>query len=145
MSDIEVGFHLPRDYFEYAHEAWNKMRATEDFNPDRYAEWPQDGRSHIRSQLLWDFYSLLNHDIAGYDKRAWPEEGSTTEEREVYAFVKEKNFEELSPEELEELDALAMLLSSDSGIEELEPFYRDSETLQIPTMATDPYSYLSVP
>lgn len=65
MSGIELGHVLPRRYFEYSYESWQKMRIEADFNPDQYAEWPQDGRSHIRSQLLWDFYSLLNHDSAG--------------------------------------------------------------------------------
>ena len=119
------------------------MRTDENFTPDQYAEGPQDGRSHIRSQLLWDYYSLLNHDIAGYDKTAWSTENSTTAERDVYAFVKEKNYEELSSRELTELDALADLLSRDPGPEALKAFYQDSETLRIPRIETDPYSFLT--
>lgn len=143
MSDIDVGFNLPRRYFEYAFESWKKMRTGGDFNPDQYAESPQDGRSHIRSQLLWDFYSLLNHDIAGFDVTAWPKTDSTTAERAAYAFLKERTYEELSARELEELDALAELLSRDPVIEDLISFYRDSETLRIATIETDPYSYLT--
>jgi len=144
MSDIDVGFHLPRRHFEFAFEAWQKMRsAGQSFNPAQYAEWPQDGRSHIRSQLLWDFYSLLNHDIAGYDTTAWPEEGDTTPEREVYAFIKERNYEDLSQGELAELDGLAELLSRDPGISVLVTFYKTSKTLQISTISTDPYSFVA--
>lgn len=141
MSDIDVGFHLPRRYFEHAHESWRKMRTTEDFNPDQYAEWPQDGRSHIRSQLLWDFYSLLNHDIAGYDQTAWTNEDTTTAERYVYAFIKETKFEDVSSGELAELDAVAELLSEDPGVDELVAFYLDSEHLRITTIDADAYSF----
>ena len=142
MSDIDVGFHLPRRHFEFAWEAWQKMRSATDFNPDRYTEYPQDGRSHIRSQLLWDFYSLLNHDIAGYDNNAWPDDDSTTPERQTYAFVKETEYEKLSPEDLAQLDELAVLLARDPGIEELVAFYRDHPGLHIPTIGADPYSFV---
>jgi hypothetical protein len=140
MSDIEVGYHLPRRHFEYAHEAWQKMRTVAEFNPDQYAEWPQDGRSHIRAQLLWDFYSLLNHDIAGHDKSAWTEKDGTTAERDVYAFVKETEFEDVAAEELAELDSLAQLLSQDPDIDTLVAFYRDSQHLRVATLDRDAYS-----
>ena len=93
--------------------------------------------------MLWDFYSLLNHDIAGYDKTAWPEEGDTTPEREVYAFVKERKYEALSQGELAELDRLAELLSRDPGISELVAFYETSETVQISTAGRDPHSFVA--
>ncbi|MCK4776173.1 MAG: hypothetical protein KAT30_15365, partial [Candidatus Krumholzibacteria bacterium] len=35
-SGIKVGFHLPGEYFEYAFEAWKKMRKDKNFNPDQY-------------------------------------------------------------------------------------------------------------
>jgi len=144
MSDIDVGFHLPREHFEFAWEAWQKMRgAGESFNPDQYAEWPQDGRSHVRSQLLWDFYSLLNHDIAGYDKSAWPDEGATTPERDVYTFVKETKYENVSEGALAELDALAELLSHNPGVEDLVAFYRASDSLVITTIRADPRSFVA--
>jgi hypothetical protein len=91
--------------------------------------------------MLWDFYSLLNHDIAGYDKSAWPDDDSTTAERDAYAFVKEKKFEDVSPEELAELDALARLLSKDPAVDELVEFYRNSKTLRLPTIDSDAYSF----
>jgi hypothetical protein len=141
MSGIDVGFHLPRRYFEYAYESWQKMRNAEDFNPDQYAEWPQDGRSHIRGQLLWDFYSLMNHDIAGYDKTVWPDDGVATAERDVYVFVKETKYEDVTPQELAELDALASLLSADPGVDELTAFYRNSRYLRVATIEADAYSF----
>jgi len=143
MSGIKVTYHLPRRHFEYAFESWMKMRTDPGFNPDQYAEWPQDGYSHIRSQLLWDFYSLLNHDIAGYDNSQWPEEGELTDERRTYAFVKERQWEDLSPSELHELDALAELLATDPSIDELVSFYRSSPALQFASIEADPYSFLN--
>jgi hypothetical protein len=144
MSDIEVSPHLPRPHFEYAHASWQRMRTSEEFNPDQYAEWPQDGRSHIRSQLLWDFYSLLNHDIAGHDQTLWPADGqAATPERTVFGFVKEKAYDDVSPEEIEELDALAELLASAPSVDDLLAFYRASEHLKIPTLEADGYGFLA--
>ena len=77
------------------------MRSTEDFNPEQYQEYPQDGRSHIRSKLLLDFFCLLNHDMAGFDDQSGA----------VMEFIKRKTYADTTPEELEELDMLASLLS----------------------------------
>lgn len=145
MSDIDVGPHLPRRHFEYAHESWQRMRTSEDFHPDQYAEWPQDGRSHIRSQLLWDFYSLLNHDIGGHDQAAWTddEHAAATPERDAFAFIKEDTYEEVSSEELAELDALAELLASAPTVDDLLAFYRASKHLRISTLEADGYSFLT--
>ena len=141
MSDIDIDFHLPRRYFEYAYESWQRMRTDGDFKPDQYAEWPQDGRSHIRAQLLWDFYSLLNHDIAGYDKGAWPIEGESTAERDAYVFVKETKYVDVPAGEIAELDALAQLMSQDPGVDALMAFYLGSDHLRIDTLDADAYSF----
>jgi len=138
-------FHLPRQYFEYAFESWKKMRSARDFNADQYAEWPQDGRSHIRSQLLWDFFSLLNHAIAGYDKTSWGSQDSETEERAAYAFIKERKFEDLSDQELVQLDGLADLLEQDPGQTELVIFYRNNEAFRLKTAENDPHSFVFNP
>ncbi len=116
---------------------------VEIIQPDRYTEWPQDGRSHIRSQLLWDFYSLLNHDIAGHDQARWSSEDSVSAEREVYEFVKLRKYEDLSPAEFDELDALAKLLASEPTVNELRSFYRKNETLSIRTIDQDSTSFIS--
>ncbi len=131
-SNIKVGFHLPKTYYEYAHESWKKMRSKTNFNPDQYAEWPQDGRSHIRSQLLSDFFSLLNHDAVGFN----PLSGDAKK------FIKEKKYEEVSTKELEELDRLANLLSKEPAKDELVAFYRNSKTLRIKSVEKDPYCFL---
>lgn len=131
-AGIDVGFYLPGKHFEYAFEAWKKMRNNENFNPDQYLEDPQDGRSHIRSQLLWDFYSLLNHDIAGF----------STPKRSTYKFVKQKKFKETSADELKELDNLAELLSKNPSVAELVSFYRNSKTLKLEAAELDPYSFV---
>ena len=131
-SGIKVGFHLPEKYFEYAFEAWKKMRKDKNFNPDQYKEWPLDGRSHIRQQLLMDFFNLLNHDVAGEDPPT-PDEN---------AVIKEKKYEDLTPQELDELDALADLIASDPGKIELVTFYRESKTLRLKGAERDVYSFV---
>ncbi|MGD2086088.1 MAG: hypothetical protein PVH61_07890 [Candidatus Aminicenantes bacterium] len=131
-SDIDVGFHLPKKHFEYACEAWKKMRRNDHFNPDQYAEGQKDGRSHIRTYLLWDFYSLLNHDIAGYDQQS----------RSSLQFINERKYEEISTLELEELDMLANLLAQDPTKDEIAAFYRRCKTLRLESVEKDPYSFV---
>jgi hypothetical protein len=126
-----VGFHLPRRHFELAHEAWRRTR-TGAHDPDQYAEEPQDGRSHVRSQLLWDYYSLLNHDLAGVDAG----DGADDE------FVKRRAWDELSDTELEELDRLADVLSRDPPTDELVAFYRATPGLRIAGAEQDPHSFV---
>ena len=131
-SGLDVGFHLPAEHYQFAFEAWKRMRSTEDFDPDQYQEYPQDGRSHIRSSLLLDFYNLLNHEMAGFDDQAG----------KVMEFIKRKAYEEASTQELEELDALAELLSQNPTKEELITFYKESTTLRIEAAEKDPYSFV---
>jgi len=131
-SNIEVGYHLPKKHFEFAHEAWTNMRHSEKFNPSQYSEWPQDGRSHIRSQLLFDFYNLLNHELIGYDDRSG----------EIYTFVKKRNYDELTTEELSELDSLAELLYQNPTRYELVRFYLQSKTLNKKSAEIDSYSFV---
>jgi len=140
-SNIEQGFRLSRQYFEFAFEAWKYMRSADTFNPDQYAEDPQEGRSHIRSQLLFDFYSLLNHDISGYMKVPGNENDSGEEEA-AFEFIKGRSFEDLSEEELKELDMLAELLSQNPPVDELVAFYRKSKTLHLENAESDPYCFL---
>ena len=131
-SDIDITFHLPREHFEYAFEAWKRMRNENNFNPDRYAEDPQDGRSHIRSQMLQDFFSLLNHDVAGW-------EGPQTN---FSKFIKLKSYEDLSTQELKELDKLANLISADPEVDELAAFYQESTMPRIEFTESVPYSFV---
>ncbi len=132
-SKIEVDYELPKKYFEYAYEAWMSMRANSKYNPDMHAEYPQDGRSHIRSQLLVDFYNLLNHDISCYSNIDLPSK----------EFVKQKTYEELSNQELSELDALANLLSKNPPTNQLIKFYNESKTLKINSAQMDSFSFVS--
>ncbi len=131
-SGIDVGFHLPREHYEFAFEAWHKMRNTEDFNPDQYQEDPQDGRSHIRSQMLLDFYCLLNHDMVGFNDQS----GKAME------FIKGKRYEDTSPDELEELDALSEFMAQAPTMDELKEFYYKSNTLRLEAAEKDPYSFV---
>jgi hypothetical protein len=99
-SGLDVGFFLAPELFEYSHEGWLRIR-TGDCDPDQYREDEQDGRSHARSQLLWDMASLLNHDVAGMDDP----DGRDN------AFIKRQTYDETSAAELAALDELASLLS----------------------------------
>lgn len=130
--NIEIGYLVPDEHYELAFEAWKKMRRTEDFNPDQYREDDEDGRSHIRKSMIWDFFSLLNHDFAGMDSPTY----------DAWEFVTRKRYDELSTDEIEELDRLADLLSQDPTKEELVSFYRNSKTLKIESAETDPYSFV---
>jgi hypothetical protein len=87
----------------------------------------------------------LNHAIAGLDRSAWPEEGRTNDERDAWAFVKERKFEEISEEELEEPDRLADLLAREPAVEELVAFYRASNTLRPKAVEDAPRSFVSSP
>jgi hypothetical protein len=131
-SDIEVSYHLPLKHFQFAYEAWKIMRTSDNFNPDQYAEYPHDSRTHIRSQLILDYYCLLNHEMAGFDNQT----GVTSD------FVKRKRFDNASTEELGELDALADLLSKKPSIIDLVSFYHSAKTLQIKSSESDPYSFV---
>jgi hypothetical protein len=132
-SNINVGFHLPKKHFEFAHEAWQKMRKLgKDYNPGQNEEWPQDGRSHIRSQMLMDFYNLLNHDMAGFKDRSG----------DVAKFVKQKDYSDVSQLELDELDALAKLLAKNPAKDELVSFYFNSKTMRIASAEKDRYSFV---
>ena len=127
-SGLEVGVFLSPEYFEHAHEGWLAVRSGE-VDPDRYREDEQDGRSHARSQLLWDFFSLLNHDGAGLDD---------TNGRD-YAFVKRQTYGETLPEELAALDELASLLAA-RQFDELAGFYRSKPALRLEGAECDKHS-----
>jgi hypothetical protein len=118
--------------FEYAAEAWKRMRRAENVYSEVLDEGPRDYRSRLRSQLLRDFASLLNHDLAGCDAPS----------AEARKFLEERAYSDLSNRELDELDRLAELLSADPGVEELVTFYRKSPTLRLESAENDPYSYV---
>jgi hypothetical protein len=121
-----------RRHFEFACEMWKRIRRGEKIYPDDFEEASFDHRSRVRSQLLWDFASLLNHDLAGCD-----EPSANTRK-----FLEERKYSELSSRELQELDRLADLLSRDPVIDELVAFYRRSATLRLESAENDPYSYV---
>ena len=131
-SGLEVDFFLPREYFEYAHEGWMRVRSGQ-CDPDQYLEDEQDGRSHARSQLLWDFASLLNHDAAGIDDPRGRD----------YAFIKRQTYAETSEAELRALDELAALLA-DGRLDELPGFYRATPALRLEGAERDPHSLVSL-
>src|SRR5262249_23777585 len=132
-GDLNVSSHLPRQHFEYAHEAWTRMRASPaTYEPDQHAEVPQDGRSHIRSQLLSDFYSLLQHDVLGI---AEPSEA-------IWPWLKQAPYEQLSADELGELDRLADLLAQSPSVDDLVALYAAVPTLRQRSAEGDPYSLL---
>ena len=133
--NIEVTLFLDKEYFEYAHEAWLQIRNYPNINPDRYMEEPQDGFSHIRSQMLFDYYSLLNFESAGL----------MANEKELLEFIKKREFSELTDKELITLDNMAQLLSSNPSIEELISFYRQNPVIQFDVISNDLYSFIPNP
>jgi hypothetical protein len=110
-SGLEVPFRLPHHHFEYAHEAWGALAAGAP--PARYAEEPRAGDEHVRRQLLLDFFSLLNHDLADVDVLSCDD--ST-------------------------YDSLARLLARDPSPADLVGFYRTTPELALATAEDDPYS-----
>lgn len=127
-SGLDVDVFLSPDYFEYAHEGWLRIRADQ-CDPDRYREDEQDGRSHARSQLLWDFAGLLNHDGAGLDQPNGRD----------YAFIKQQKYDETAPAELVALDELASLLAAER-FEQLAEFYWATPALRLEAAERDPHS-----
>ena len=131
-SNIDVEYNLSSHYYEFSFESWKRMRNDPTFDPDQYVEEPQDGRSHIRTFLLLDFFSLLNHEVAG----------KYTTHSEDAEFIKGKKYDELNSNELEELDQLANLLSTQPDPKTLIEFYKNSETLKLHEGKDDRYSFL---
>jgi hypothetical protein len=127
-SGLEVDFFLTPDLFEYAHEGWLRIRAG-DCEPDQYREDEQDGRSHARSQLLWEMASLLNHDGAGID----------APDGRDYAFILRQTYDATSAAELAALDELASLIAA-GRIDELADFYRATPSLRLEGAERDPHS-----
>jgi hypothetical protein len=126
-GNIETGFRLPAHYFEFAHQAWQRLRSATGVHPDQHAEDPQDGWSHIRSQLLSDFYSLLRHDVAGSDGPSGV----------AWQFIKGQTFAETPEREREQLDELAALLARDAELAELTGFYWRSPELRLANAEAD--------
>jgi len=138
---LDVDYHLPDEYFEFGYEAWKKINTPEFIN-DAYSEGDLDGRSHIRYQMLMDFYSLLNHDVPG----VFDDEGRdirSNDNNDEIKFLR-KNYDELNATELDELNDLAAILEKKPGVEELIMFYNNSSTLKIESMEMDAYSFISI-
>lgn len=138
---LDVNYHLPDMYFEFGHEAW-LVRNDSTFINDAYSEGDLDGKSHIRYQMLLDFYSLLNHDVPGVfdDKGKYM---SNNENNDELKFLKKK-YDDLNQGEIDELDSLAVLLNTQPNIDKLLDFYYTSKTLKINSMSEDSYSFVYI-
>jgi len=110
-SGMEVPIRLP--YFEHAHEAWRELRGGAP--PARYAEEPGRGVEHVRRQLLLDFFSLLNHDLADLDPLVLEDDG---------------------------YDRLAGVLARDPGVDALVALYRATPELRLRSAEADPYTFV---
>lgn len=138
---LDVDFHLPDQYFEFGYEAWQRINSPEFIN-DAYSESDLDGKSHIRYQMLMDFYSLLNHDVPGiFDDNG--QDISGNENNNEIRFLRKK-YDELSEVEIKELDDLAILLGKKPGVAELIGFYNNSSTLKINSIEKDKYSFIYI-
>lgn len=90
-------------------------RAALGSSPARYAEEPGQGVEHVRRQLLLDFFSLLNHDVADVELIACGDEA---------------------------YDSLAELGARDPAVEELVAFYRSTPELHLASAESDPYAFV---
>lgn len=136
---LDVGYHLPDQYFELACEAWQKINTPEFIN-DAYSEGEKDGKTHIRYQMLLDFYSLLNHEVPGvFDDNG--KDVTQQDDNQEFRFLSKK-YSELSTLEIDELNNLAALLESQPAVKDLLKFYENSTTLRINSVENDPYSYV---
>ena len=129
-------FHLkPEEHFEYAWQVWLRRDSIME---DAYAERGLDARSHVRYQMLMDFYSLLNHEGAGI----FDENGIQTETEDLTRQFMEKDYSTLSTQELSELDELAELLSNSPSVDNLIEFYHNHETVQLSKLELDPLCFV---
>jgi hypothetical protein len=115
-SALAVEPRLPSRHFEHAHEAWRTLRTDRSVPRERYSEESTDGESHVRAQLLQDFFSLLNHDLA-----------------DVSAVRCEDSV----------FDELASVLADDPPPAELVSFYRATPQLRLGAAEQDPYSFVA--
>ena len=136
---LNVDYHLPDEYFEFGYEAWHKID-NPGFINDAYSEGDLDGKSHIRYQMLMDFYSLLNHDVPGVFDDAGRDITQDEKNNEI-RFLK-KEYSKLSQEEIKELNELANLLANNPKVQDLLDFYYKSSTLKIESIMNDPYSFV---
>ena len=88
--------------------------------------------------MLLDFYSLLNHD----GPAIFESNGIQTPADDPRRLFLEKDFDDLSKLEIEELDILAKLLSHSPSVNELIEFYKSSRTLKIKSIEEDKYSFI---
>jgi hypothetical protein len=82
---------------------------------------------------LSDFFSLLNHDVAGQSES----------NPDASEFIQGRKFAEVSGGGLTELDRLADLLASAPEVDDLIAFYRRSPTLRFLAAEEDSYSFLN--
>lgn len=133
----DVNYHIKeKENFEYAWQVWKRIN-NEDFAPSAYAEGDLDAKSHVRFQLLMDFYSLLNHDGPGL----FDSNGKYLDDNDERRFLK-KAYDDLTIEEITELDNLAFLLSNNPTVDQLINFYFNNTTLKIASIETDEYSFI---
>ena len=137
---LDVDYHIPDEYFEYGYEAWIKKNDSTFIN-DAYSEGNMDGKTHIRYQMLMDFYSLLNHDVPG----VFDEDGKdiSSDNNNEIIFLRKK-YDVLNEIEIKELNDLADLLEKKPNVDELIKFYNNSSTLKIESMEKDEYSLIYI-
>lgn len=124
-----------KDNFEFAWQVWQRRDSIEE---DAYAERGWSAKTHIRYQLLLDFYSLLNHD----GPAIFESNGIQTNQDDKRRVFMEKDYDSLTNIEVIELDLLADLISKSPTISELLDFYMNSQTLKIQSIEEDKYSFV---
>lgn len=134
--ELENDYHLKeKENFEFAWQVWKRRDSIEE---DAYAEKGWSAKTHIRYQMLLDFYCMLNHDCAAIFDSSGVQ---TQQDDEGRKFI-EKDYETLEDIELIELDKLAELMSQSPTVIDLLDFYSKSQTLKIKSIKEDKYSFV---
>lgn len=129
-------YHLAEgENFEFAWQVWQKR---DSITEDAYSERGWSAKTHIRYQMLMDFYSLLNHEGTG----VFDDNGIQTDQNDERRAFLEKDYDSLTNIEILELDRLSDFIGSYPTTTELVDFYFASHTLQLEEIETDSFSFI---
>lgn len=123
--------------FEYAWQVWQKRDSIEE---DAYAERGWSAKTHVRYQMLMDFYCLLNHEGTAI----FEDNGVQTDRNDERREFMEKDYDSLTDLEIIELDKLAELLGTHPSVDELIVFYDSTKTLKLEEVEKDNYSFVFI-
>lgn len=133
---LQTKYHLiGGENFEYAWQVWQKRDSIEE---DAYAERGWSAKTHVKYQMLMDFYCLLNHEGTAI----FEDNGIQTDPNDERRKFIEKDYDSLRNIEIMELDKLAELIGNSPSVNELVNFYKSSNTLKMEEIEKDNYSFI---